>query len=143
MTSPVLAIFQGPQSYVTPSWYASKKEDGKVVATWNYVVVHARGVLNFTRDSMWLLKHLEELKSQHEGNREEPWSVSDTPDDFIQRQFRALAGFTIEIKDLQETWKVSQNKQSRDAAGVQHGLSQSGTVDGNELASLVAACARR
>lgn len=138
----VLTVFQGPQTYVTPSWYASKQEHGKVVPTWNYVVVHARGTLEFTRETSWLLRHLEDLTAQHESHRPEPWSVSDAPDDFIGNQLRALVGFEIAIKDLQGTWKVSQNKSLADWTGVRDGLRQSDNSDAIEIGDLVQERAR-
>ena len=106
----VLTVFQGPQTYITPSWYASKQEHGKVVPTWNYVVVHVRGKLRFIREAKWLLRHLDDLTNQHESHRPEPWAVSDAPLDFVQRQLRGLVGFEITVEDMQGTWKVSQNK---------------------------------
>jgi transcriptional regulator len=93
----VLTVFQGPQTYVTPSLYASKQEHGKVVPTWNYVVVHARGTLKFTRETQWLLRHLDDLTTQHESHRPEPWAVSDAPEDFVTRQLRGLG--SVEIQD--------------------------------------------
>lgn len=118
----VLAIFQGPQAYVTPSWYASKTEHGKVVPTWNYVVVHARGTLRFIRETDWLLGHLHELTRRHKADRPTPWAVSDAPPDFVARQLRGLAGFEIAIAELEGTWKVSQNKNAADRKGVETGL---------------------
>lgn len=138
----VLTIFQGPQTYVTPSWYASKQEHGKVVPTWNYVVVHARGKLRFTSEPSWLLQHLEDLTNQHEGHREKPWAVSDAPTDFVTRQLRGLVGFEILIKDLQGTWKVSQNKALKDWTGVKVGLEQSAGPGAAEMARLVTERAR-
>ena len=133
----VLTIFQGPQSYVTPSWYASKQEHGKVVPTWNYVVVHVRGTLQFTQETSWLLQHLNDLTAQHESPRREPWKVSDAPDDFIARQLKGLVGFEIEIKDLQGTWKVSQNKALADWTGVRDGLQKSGNPDAAAIGALM------
>jgi len=133
----VLTIFQGPQSYVTPSWYASKQEHGKVVPTWNYVVVHARGTLQFTQETHWLLQHLNDLTAQHESYRSEPWKVSDAPDDFIARQLKGLVGFEIKIKDLQGTWKVSQNKTLADWTGVCDGLTKSGDPEALTISTLV------
>ncbi len=118
----VLTIFHGPQSYVTPSWYASKREHGKVVPTWNYVVVHARGTLRFVRESDWLLAHLHDLTTQHESHRSAAWAVSDAPHDFVARQLKGVVGFEIEIADLAGTWKVSQNKNAADREGVETGL---------------------
>lgn len=139
----VLAIFQGPQTYVTPSWYASKQEHGKVVPTWNYVVVHVRGKLKFTRDPSWLFQHLDDLTHQHESHRAKPWAVDDAPRDFIERQFRALVGFEICIEDMQGTWKVSQNKEMKDWTGVKSGLESYGSPDATAIAQLIEERARR
>ena len=133
----ILAIFQGPQTYVTPSWYASKQEHGKVVPTWNYVVVHVRGQLQFTREPKWLLGHLDDLTSQHESHRPEPWAVSDAPTDFVDRQLRGLVGFEITVKGMQGTWKVSQNKALKDRSGVKAGLKEETEPDAVEMARLI------
>ena len=130
----VLCLFQGPQTYVTPAWYASKKEHGKVVPTWNYVVVHARGTLTFKRDPEWLMRHLHELTDAHEQNRPQPWAVTDAPDDYVSRMLRGLVGFEIIIDDLQGTWKMSQNKTPADRSSVERGLAEAGATD---LADLV------
>ncbi|MEM8802968.1 MAG: FMN-binding negative transcriptional regulator [Pseudomonadota bacterium] len=134
----VLTIFQGPQTYVTPSWYPSKQEHGKVVPTWNYVVVHARGTLEFNRDPAFLMNHLHALTDQHESHRETPWSVSDAPDEFVARQLRGLVGFEIALTDMQGKWKISQNRPPKDQSGVEQGLAQSGDPDSVEIAKLVA-----
>ncbi|MEM8775344.1 MAG: FMN-binding negative transcriptional regulator [Pseudomonadota bacterium] len=139
----VLVIFQGPQTYVSPSWYASKKEHGKVVPTWNYVVVHAGGKLNFTRDTDWLLDHLDDLTTQHESNRDAPWKVSDAPEEFIAGQLKALVGFEIEITDLSGTWKVSQNKSAADQTGVSMGLENSANLNELSISRLVRERGRR
>lgn len=139
----VLAIVQGPQTYVTPSWYASKQEHGKVVPTWNYVVVHVRGQLQFTRDTSWLLQHLADLTDQHESHRAEPWAVDDAPCDFIKRQLRGLVGFEIAVEDMEGTWKVSQNKALKDWTGVKSGLESSESPDAVEIAQLIEERARR
>ena len=141
-TFEVLTIFQGPQTYVTPSWYASKQDHGKVVPTWNYVVVHVRGELRFTREPEWLLKHLDDLTGQHESHRDEPWAVSDAPSDFVQRQLRGLVGFEISVRDMQGTWKVSQNKSLKDWKGVKSGLEQEAAPDAKEIVQLVGERAR-
>lgn len=138
----VLTVFQGPQTYVTPAWYASKKEHGKVVPTWNYVVVHARGSLSFTRDTPWLMRHLHDLTAQHESHRPAPWSVSDAPAGFVEKQLKALVGFEIMIHELQGTWKVSQNKSLPDWTGVRDGLSQSDDADAKSIGALVEERAR-
>lgn len=133
----VMAIFQGPQSYITPSWYASKKEHGKVVPTWNYVVVHARGTLRFVRETDWLLTHLQDLTMQHESHRATPWAVSDAPHDFVTRQLKGLVGFEIEVADLSGTWKVSQNKNAADREGVEVGLLNENSPEKTSVSELV------
>lgn len=127
----VLVIFQGPSAYVTPNWYASKQEHGKVVPTWNYMVVHARGKLTIQRDSAWLLAHLNSLTGQQEAAQKTPWKVSDAPSDFIDRQVRGIVGVEILITDLVGQWKLSQNKDAADYAGVVEGLTEgnSGMVE--------------
>ncbi|MEM8836811.1 MAG: FMN-binding negative transcriptional regulator [Pseudomonadota bacterium] len=133
----VLTIFQGPQTYISPSYYASKEEHGKVVPTWNYVVVHARGTLQFVRETDWLLDHLNALTGAQEGHRPAPWQVSDAPSDYIARQLRGLVGFEIVIDDLAGTWKVSQNKSTADRAGVEAGLRSEADLDKAAISDLV------
>ncbi len=127
----VLVIFQGASAYISPNWYASKQEHGKVVPTWNYMVVHARGKLTIKRDSTWLLAHLNSLTGQHEAGQKTPWKVSDAPSDFIDRQVRGIVGVEIVITDLVGQWKLSQNKDAADYAGVVEGLTaeNSGMVE--------------
>lgn len=110
----MLSIFQGLQTYVTPSWYASKQEHGKVVPTWNYAVVHAHGRLRFIRDAEWLMQFLHDLTDAQEQARPVPWQVSDAPDDFLKGQLNALVGFEIEITRMNGKWKMSQNKPEAD-----------------------------
>ncbi len=142
-TGDALVIFQGPQTYVTPSWYASKSEHGRVVPTWNYVSVHARGGLRLVRNADWLQQHLHALTTQLEGNRPVPWSVADAPEDFVTRQFRGLVGIEIEITDLQGVWKVSQNKSPADRGGVIAGLRTEGDADQLAISGLVDARGRQ
>ncbi len=118
----VLAIFQGPQAYISPSWYPSKKQHEKVVPTWNYVVVHAHGTLRFIRDRDWILEHLGVLTKHNENHRPSPWAVSDAPDEFVARQLKGIVGIEIEVKTLTGKWKVSQNKNKKDREGVEQGL---------------------
>ena len=133
----VLTVFQGPQGYVSPSWYPSKATHGKVVPTWNYVVVHARGVLRLRKDQDWLLGHLDDLTQMQESARAAPWSVSDAPRDFIARQLRGLVGLEIEITELEGVWKASQNKTVEDAAGVAAGLREADDRESSAMATLV------
>lgn len=117
-----LAIFQGPQAYISPGWYPSKQEHGRVVPTWNYVVVHARGRLRFIEDADWLREHVTRLTDRFEGPGTDAWHVSDAPADFIDGLLRAIVGFELEITSLTGKWKRSQNRTAADRAGVVHGL---------------------
>lgn len=117
-----LTIFQGPESYITPSWYASKKEHGRVVPTWNYAVVHAQGPLGIVDDVSWLRAHLDTLTLQQEGERPVPWEVADAPDDFVERQLKGIVGIELPIGRIEGKWKVSQNRNEGDRVGVSRGL---------------------
>jgi transcriptional regulator len=117
-----LAIFQGPQTYISPSWYATKEETGKVVPTWNYVIVQAHGPLQIRDDAEWLLSHLEALTDQNESAFPEPWSVSDAPRPFIEKLREAIVGIEIPIRRLSGKWKISQNQPLRNQEGVAQGL---------------------
>jgi transcriptional regulator len=122
----VLAIFHGPQAYVTPSWYASKAEHGKVVPTWNYAVVHAHGTLRVIEDKAWLRGLVVRLTKVHEASRRTPWSVSDAPPDFVEQMLGAIVGLEIPLTRLVGKWKASQNRPAADRAGVAAGLSEDG-----------------
>ena len=117
-----LAIFQGAQHYITPSYYPSKKEHGKVVPTWNYVVVHAYGHLKIIEDPAWLRTHLDELTAQQENKRADPWAVSDAPDEYTAKMLKGIVGFEIPISHIEGKWKASQNKSDQDKLGVARGL---------------------
>jgi transcriptional regulator len=117
-----LAIFQGVERYITPSWYETKRETGKVVPTWNYVVVHAHGRLRPIPDQDWLRQQLDDLTEYFEGQRREPWHVSDAPEDFLKAQMKGIIGLELEIDRLEGKWKVSQNRTEADRAGVVAGL---------------------
>jgi transcriptional regulator len=120
--SDVLAVFQGPQAYVTPSWYPSKAEHHKVVPTWNYAVVHAHGRLRAIEDAPWLHALVSGLTAHHEAPRATPWAVSDAPDDYVQQMLRAIVGIEIELTRLVGKWKLSQNRGEADRIGVADGL---------------------
>lgn len=136
-----LVIFQGPQSHVTPSWYATKQETGKVVPTWNYVVVHAYGVIRVIEDGAWLGDQIERLTALQESTRAEPWAVTDAPGDFIGAMMKAIVGVEIEISRIEGKWKVSQNRPSADRKGVAEGLiaerGMDNSLDGIAMARLV------
>src|SRR6201990_347784 len=113
-----LIVFQGPQDYVTPSWYATKRETSKVVPTWNYATVHAWGRPRVMNDDAWLRKQIEDLTASREAQRAEPWAVSDAPEDFVTMQMRAIVGIEIPIARIEGKWKMSQNRPEADRAGV-------------------------
>jgi transcriptional regulator len=121
-----LAMFSGPDSYVTPSWYATKRESGKVVPTWNYVAVHAYGPVEFYDDAERLLALVTRLTLRHEGEREKPWAVSDAPPEFIQSQLKGIVGLRLPIARLEGKWKMSQNRNAPDRAGVVEGFRAEG-----------------
>src|SRR5208282_305670 len=116
-----LIVFQGRDHYITPSWYATKRETGKVVPTWNYTMVQAKGGAQ-VMDDAWLARQIEELTQALELRRERPWAVGDAPADFIAMQRRAIVGIEIEIVDIRGKWKTSQNRNAADRAGVASGL---------------------
>ena len=132
-----LAIFQGAHAYISPAWYATKKEHGKVVPTWNYAVVHARGPLRVIDDRAWLRRFVEQLTNRHEAQRSDPWKVSDAPADFIDTMTNAIVGIEIPITRLTGKWKVSQNRPAADRVGVAEGLLQEQTADAAAMAALV------
>lgn len=120
--APVLAVFTGPQAYVSPSWYPSKAATHKVVPTWNYAVVHAHGVLEAVEDAPWLRALVGRLTDHHEAPRPAPWAVDDAPADYVQQMLRAIVGIRIPVARLIGKWKVSQNRSEADRLGVAKGL---------------------
>jgi transcriptional regulator len=132
-----IAIFQGPQSYVSPGWYPSKREHGKVVPTWNYAVVHAQGLLRVIDDRVWLRQLIERLTNHHEATRSDPWQITDAPADFVDTMVNAIVGIEIPIAQLTGKWKVSQNRPAADREGVVAALSQLRSEDASAMAQLV------
>lgn len=128
-----LAIFHGPEAYITPSWYPTKREHGKAVPTWNYATVHARGSLRFIHAPDWLRAQVEALTQQQESSFSERWSVSDAPDDYIEKMLSAIVGVELTITSLQGKWKVSQNQPAENRAGAASGLSNLGRADAAAL----------
>jgi transcriptional regulator len=118
----VLVVFQGPQAYVTPSWYATKAETGMVVPTWNYCIVQARGTVRVHHDAEWLAGQVGTMTDRHEAGRAKPWAVSDAPDRYIAMQLRAIVGIEIAVSELKGKWKVSQNRPVADRQGVAGGM---------------------
>jgi transcriptional regulator len=132
-----LMMFQGVEGYITPSWYPSKAEHQKVVPTWNYAAVHAYGRPALVEDPTWKRCHVAELTDQQERGRAVPWSVSDAPEDYVQVMLRGIVGFRFEIARLEGKWKMSQNRNARDRAGVVRSLAERGKWHDVEMAELV------
>lgn len=132
-----LAIFMGADAYVTPAWYATKQETGKVVPTWNYVTVHAQGPVEFFEDADRLLEAVTRLTKLHEQPRSAPWAVSDAPADFIAGQLKGIVGLRMPIVRLEGKRKMSQNRNEADRLGVATGLAQSDRPADREAGSMV------
>ncbi len=132
-----LVVFQGAQSYITPSWYETKRETGKVVPTWNYAIVQARGTARVIEDEAWLHAQIRALTNRHEGKRSTPWAVDDAPADFLKAQVRGIVGLEIEISAIEGKWKVSQNRPEADRAGVAEGLASETSPSAADMRDLV------
>ena len=135
--SEALAIFGGPQHYISPNWYPSKQEHGKVVPTWNYVVVHAHGALNIRNEPEWLLENVRALSDVHESSSEMPWRVEDAPPEFIANLLKAIVGVELTITRLEGKWKLSQNRPIPDRQGVIRGLESIESPEAAAMAALV------
>ncbi len=134
---PVLALFQGPQHYISPSLYATKPEHGKVVPTWNYAVVQVRGLLTVRDDAAWVRQQVTELTAHQEAARATPWAVADAPRDYTDTLIKALVGIEIPITHITGKWKVSQNQPAVNQGSVVAGLQQHGSADAQAMAALV------
>jgi transcriptional regulator len=132
-----LAVFQGPDLYISPSYYVTKQETGKVVPTWNYAVVHAHGPLRVIDDRAWLRAFVERLTNRHEAGRRDPWKVTDAPPDYVDSMVTAIVGIELPITKLVGKWKVSQNRPEHDRAGVVEGLQRDGGESAAAMARLV------
>jgi transcriptional regulator len=132
-----LAIFAGPQHYITPNWYPEKAENGKVVPTWNYAVVHAYGTIRVLEDQAWLLTHLKSLTSLHEAASPRPWAVTDAPEDYVASQMRGIVGIEIPVRRIEGKWKVSQNKSEPTKRSIEQGLEEMGTPASLAMRDLV------
>ena len=124
-----LVVFQGTQAYVSPGWYPSKAEHGKVVPTWNYVTVQARGPLRAIDDAAWVRAFVSRLTTRHEAVQAKPWAVTDAPPDYIETMSRAIVGIEIPLTALTGKWKTSQNRSAPDRDGVAAGLRATGHPD--------------
>lgn len=118
----VLAVVRGPDAYITPSWYASKAEHGRVVPTWNYTEVQLRGVLTVHDDPDWVLDAVTELTNHHESQRDSPWAVTDAPEKFVRTRLKSIVGLELAVTDVAAKAKVSRDKPEADQAGVLENL---------------------
>ncbi|MGY6587294.1 MAG: FMN-binding negative transcriptional regulator [Wenzhouxiangella sp.] len=133
----VLAVFQGPDAYVSPSWYETKAETGRVVPTWNYLAIHAEGTARVIEDSNWLTDHLHRLTDQHESSMRNPWSVDDAPTDYTERLVKAIVGVEIKIEALTGKLKASQNQPEKNRAGVKVGLEAGAGAHNRAMAKFI------
>jgi transcriptional regulator len=132
-----LVIFQGVESYITPSWYPTKQDGGKVVPTWNYAIVQVSGPMQVIEDRDWLKMQIGALTALQEGRREEPWAVSDAPASYVESQLKGIVGIEIPIARIEGKWKVSQNRPEVDRRGVVEGLRGKGDETSEAMAVLV------
>ena len=135
--SEVLVVFQGPNAYISPNYYPSKKEHGKVVPTWNYVAVHVKGTITYIHDEQWNKAMINNLTNQHEQAQATPWSIADAPNEYIQKMLSAIVGIEIEMSSIVGKWKVSQNQSADNKSGVIAGLSCINHSDAQSMAELV------
>jgi transcriptional regulator len=135
--SEALAIFQGPQTYISPSFYPTKQKTGEVVPTWNYAVAHARGPIRFTHDADWLRELVGRLTQHHEAARSAPWGVGDAPEAYIKNLLGLIVGFEITISELVGKWKLSQNQVLENREGVLQGLRANDDPDSHEMIEML------
>ena len=132
-----LAIFSGPDHYITPSWYPEKAETGKVVPTWNYAVVHAYGRVRVIEDGEWLRQHVTALTDVHEAEMTNPWKVTEAPERFVGSLVKGIVGLELTVTRLEGKWKASQNRSERDQLGVAEGLGELGTETSLAMKAIV------
>ncbi|MBV8792143.1 MAG: FMN-binding negative transcriptional regulator [Pseudolabrys sp.] len=137
-----LVVFQGPQLYISPSLYATKRETGKVVPTWNYITVQAWGRPRVMDDAAWIRRQIEDLTQHKEASNSAPWQVADAPEPFVEMQIKAIVGVEIEIARIEGKWKVSQNRPPADQASVIEGL-RGTSAEADVMASQVEARSKR
>lgn len=137
--SQALAIFQGPQVYISPSFYPTKAKTGEVVPTWDYAVVHASGTLRFIEDAGWLRSFVNGLTNTHEMPRRQPWKIDDAPAAYLDKMLQLIVGFEFSILSLAGKWKVSQNRPHADRQGVIQNLQDADDADSREIATMLAA----
>jgi len=137
LSVPVLAIFQGPQHYISPGWYATKAEHGKVVPTWNYAVVHAKGMLTVHDDATWIRSQMQQITTQQEAPMDNPWAVDDAPRDYTDKMISAVVGIEIVVDEWEGKWKVSQNQPPANQTTVREGLERQDTDAARTMAGLI------
>jgi transcriptional regulator len=135
--SEALAIFQGPQVYISPSFYPSMQETGEVVPTWDYAVVHARGTLRFVQDTHWLRAFVARLTDAHEASRQVPWKIDDAPLPYIEKMLTMIVGFEFSIVSLTGKWKLNQNHPAPNRRGVVKGLRDAADANSREIADML------
>jgi transcriptional regulator len=135
---PALAIFLGPHAYVSPDWYPNKHATGRDVPTWNYITVHAHGILELIEDPGEVRTMLDQLTAQHEAGRPRPWQVGDAPADYIAAQQQHIVGLRLTITRLEGKWKLSQNRAAADREGARAGLAASVHEREREVAAAMA-----
>ena len=136
--SPGLAVVTGPDAYVSPAWYPSKAEHGRVVPTWNYSAVHVTGRVEVHEDPAWLLDAVTRLTDTHERRRIAPWAVDDAPAAYLSKQLRAIVGVELTIEQVEGKAKLSQNRDDADVAGVIAGLRREGGPRAHQVADAMA-----
>jgi len=133
----VLVIFQGLDSYISPSYYPSKTTTGRVVPTWNYVVIHVKGVISFIHDRNWLGRMVDALVEKYESSRKAPWTAAEAPASYIETMLDGIVGLEIEILSMQGKWKLSQNQSAQDRDGVMTGLAEESDIRAHQLAEFM------
>lgn len=131
---PALAIFQGPQAYIHPGWFPTKKADGKAVPSWNYIAVHAHGTLEAVEDETWLRSHLSDLSDLNEAGRPEPWALTDAPEDYLKAMINAIVGVRLRVDRLEGNWKMGQKQKLENRLGMIDGLLASDRSEDHEVA---------
>jgi transcriptional regulator len=142
-SKPAVAVFMGPDTYISPSWYPSKKEHGKAVPTWNYVAICARGGIETFEDRDALHAHVSELSGRHEAAFPEPWQVSDAPADYMERQLKGIVGFRFTIEALEGKLKLSQNRSDADRASVAAALCASSDRQARDIGAVMDTLGKR
>lgn len=135
--SEALAIFHGPDAYISPNYYPTKQQTGEVVPTWNYAIVQARGTLEFTHDAAWLLELVEKLTTRHEASQPHAWKVDDAPRDYTRSMLGMIVGFEFTVTGLVGKLKLSQNRALEDREGVRAGLDRAGDSASHEMAGML------